>query len=125
MSTKSTPKVPEVAEPLLIEVKVAENRAEMSLAIPRELIYFRGHFPAFAVLPGVVQIDWVMIYGRRYLKIGDATAQTLQVKFRKIIRPGDRLTLTIVNEPAHSRMQFSYASTEGTLSSGRIGLERQ
>jgi 3-hydroxymyristoyl/3-hydroxydecanoyl-(acyl carrier protein) dehydratase len=123
MSTEPSRRLPEVTEPLLVEVKIADHSVEMSLAIPQELIYFRGHFPALAVLPGVVQIDWVMLYGRRYLKIGEATARTLQVKFRKIIRPRDYLTLTIVHQPARAQIQFTYADMAGTLSSGRIGLE--
>src|SRR5277367_4585028 len=123
MNTESPRRLPEVTEPVLIEVKIADYSVEMSLTIPPELIYFRGHFPAFTVLPGVVQIDWVMFYGRRYLKIGDATARTLQVKFRKIIRPRDHLTLTIVHQPARSQIPFTYANMAGILSSGRIGLE--
>lgn len=122
MGTELERKSPEVTEPLVIEVAAAGDRVEMSLAVPPELIYFRGHFPAYPVLSGVVQIHWAMTYGRRYLKIGDATAQTLQIKFRQMIRPGDRLLLTIVHEPARSQLQFTYASAEGTMSSGRIGL---
>ncbi|MBF6568205.1 MAG: hypothetical protein IVW54_04925 [Candidatus Binataceae bacterium] len=115
--------VPEVTQPLLIEAKLADGQIELSLTIPPELIYFRGHFPGFAILPGVVQIEWVMGYSKRYFKLGDSTARTMQIKFRQLIRPGDRLQLTLTYQPAHSQIQFVYANAEGTLSSGRIGLE--
>lgn len=110
-------------EPLLLEVKAAINTVELSLAMPHDLMYFRGHFPTLAVLPGVVQIDWVMNYGRRYFNLGDVSARTLRIKFRRLIRPGDRLVLTLAYQPTRNQIEFSYADPAGTLSSGRIGLE--
>ena len=113
----------EVTEPLLLEVKAATNTVALSLAMPPDLLYFRGHFPTLAVLPGVVQIDWVMNYSRRYFALGEVAARTLRIKFRRLIRPGDRLLLTLAYQPGRSQIEFSYADPEGILSSGRIGLE--
>ena len=113
-----------VTEPLLIEAGLAESQVELSLVIPPDLVYLRGHFPTFPVLPGVVQIDWVMGFSRRYFNLGAVTARTLQIKFRRVMRPGDRVLLTLIHQPARAQIQFTYASTEGTLSSGRIGLEQ-
>lgn len=114
----------EVVEPLLLEVKVAGNRVELSLAIPHDLIYFRGHFPNFAILPGVVQIEWVMRYAKRYLSFENISAATLRIKFRRPILPDDRLLLTLDHRPLRSQLDFTYAGSKGTASSGRIGLER-
>lgn len=113
----------EVTEPQLIGVTVAEGRVEMYLVIPSDLIYFRGHFPDFAVLPGVVQIDWAMIYSQRYFNLIDISAGSLQIKFHQVIRPGDHVLLTLVHRPMHAQIQFTYTAKEATLSSGRIGLE--
>ena len=113
----------EVTEPLLIEAKLAASRVELSLAIPHDLVYFRGHFPTFAMLPGVVQIEWVMSYSSRYFNLGEASARTLRIKFSRLIRPRDRLLLTLAYQPIRNQIEFTYASTEGILSSGRIGLE--
>jgi 3-hydroxymyristoyl/3-hydroxydecanoyl-(acyl carrier protein) dehydratase len=123
MSAESQRTAPDVTEPLLVEVKAAANTVALSLAIPHELMYFRGHFPTLAVLPGVAQVDWVMKYGRRYFNLGDVAARTLRIKFRRLIRPGDRLVLTLAYQPARKQIEFSYADTEGVLSSGRVGLE--
>jgi 3-hydroxymyristoyl/3-hydroxydecanoyl-(acyl carrier protein) dehydratase len=123
MSAESQRTAPDVTEPLLVEVKAAANTVALSLAIPHELMYFRGHFPTLAVLPGVAQVDWVMNYGRRYFNLGDVAARTLRIKFRRLIRPGDRLVLTLAYQPARKQIEFSYADTEGVLSSGRVGLE--
>jgi len=113
----------QVTEPLLLEDRITESQVELRLAIPPDLVYFHGHFPTFAILPGVVQVDWAMGFSKRYFNLGEATARTLQIKFRRIIRPGDYLLLTLTYQPARAQIQFSYANAEGTLSSGRIGLE--
>jgi 3-hydroxymyristoyl/3-hydroxydecanoyl-(acyl carrier protein) dehydratase len=114
---------PDVTEPLLLEATATVNTVALSLAIPHELMYFRGHFPTLAVLPGVVQLDWVMNYGRHYFNLGDVAARTLRIKFRRLIRPGDRLVLTLSYQPPRNQIEFSYADREGVLSSGRMGLE--
>lgn len=123
MSEGLQPSEAAVTEPQIIEVRVADCRVEMSLAIPVGLVYFQGHFPAFPVLPGVVQIDWVVTYSKRYFNLGDAAARTLQIKFRQIIRPGERLLLTLLHQQLNSQIQFTYANAEGISSSGRIGFE--
>jgi 3-hydroxymyristoyl/3-hydroxydecanoyl-(acyl carrier protein) dehydratase len=123
MSEGLQPSGAAVTEPQIVEVRVADLRVEMSLAIPPGLVYFQGHFPAFPILPGVVQIDWVVIYSKRYFNLADAAARTLQIKFRQIIRPGERLLLTLIHQQSNSQIQFTYANAEGISSSGRIGFE--
>jgi 3-hydroxymyristoyl/3-hydroxydecanoyl-(acyl carrier protein) dehydratase len=123
MSEDLGPSTSAITEPQIIDVKGGDRRVEMSLAIPPALVYFHGHFPAFPILPGVVQIDWVVNYSKRYFNLGDATARTLQIKFRQIIRPGERLLLTLIQQELNSQIQFSYANAGGISSSGRIGFE--
>jgi 3-hydroxymyristoyl/3-hydroxydecanoyl-(acyl carrier protein) dehydratase len=113
-----------VIEPVLLEAKIAASRVELSLAISHDLIYFRGHFPNFAILPGVVQIEWVMGYAKRHFPLENVSAGNLRVKFRRPILPGDRLLLTLDYQPLRNQLEFTYAGPTGIASSGRIGLER-
>lgn len=113
----------EVTEPFLLEITVAAHRVELSLAIPHDLIYFRGHFPNFAILPGVVQIAWVMGFSQRYFPVQHTSVGTLRVKFRRPILPGDRLLLTLDHHPLRNQLDFTYAGPEGIAASGRIGLD--
>lgn len=112
----------QVIEPHLLKFKDRGGTVELSLVIPHDLMYFRGHFPTLPILPGVVQIAWAMNYSRRHFDLGESCAKTLRIKFRRLIRPGDRLVLTLVHRTAHSEIEFSYTDQQGTLSSGRIGL---
>jgi len=112
----------EVKDPLVIDIMRSESRVDLNLAIPDALIYFRGHFPGFAVLPGVVQLDWALGFGKRYFPLQDALPEALRVKFRKLIRQGDRVTLSIRYLPARNRIEFVYSNTDGIFSSGQIGF---
>lgn len=123
MSVEPQHTAPEVTEPLLLEITATANTVALSLLIPLDLMYFRGHFPTLAVLPGVVQLNWVVNYGRRYFNLGEVSARTLRIKFHRVIRPGDRLLLTLAHQVPRNQIEFSYADREGVLSSGRVGLE--
>jgi len=112
-----------VTEPVLFDEKLALNRVELNLMIPRGLIYFRGHFPNFPILPGIVQIEWAVEYARHYFELASASVGSLQVKFRQPISPGDHLWLTIEHHVTRQQIVFTYEGRDGVVSSGRVGLE--
>lgn len=95
---------------------------EIELVPRRTLLYFDGHFPGYAILPGVVQVDWALRFARRHLDLGPAAARTVQVKFRKPIRPDTPLTLALALPASHQRLTFSYRDAEGICSSGQLGF---
>jgi len=58
--------------------------------------WFAGHFPGDPVLPGIAQLGMVRetacrVFGERFRLSGFS-----RIKFKKIIRPGDRLKITLV-----------------------------
>ena len=108
-------------EPVICAVNTADRRVDFDLLIPETLSFFRGHFPGFPVLPGVVQVHWATGYGRRYFGVGQVTS--LQVKFRSIIVPGERIRLTLAHRPESSRFDFEYSESENVRSSGTITFE--
>ena len=90
------------------------------LIIPEALLYFRGHFPGFAILPGVVQLDWAIRYGTDYFALGAVGPKTIRIKFRKPIRPNHRLTLSLKHIRSRNSIQFEYNDAHGACSSGQI-----
>lgn len=124
MTTDTTPTIAVVTAPQISEVTLDANTVAMTIVIPRDLDYFRGHFPSLAVLPGVVQLDWALQYAKLYLDLAPAWARTLRIKFRRLIRPGDRLILTVTYRSARDEIEFTFAGDDGLRSSGRIGLAR-
>lgn len=94
----------------------------LELAIPTDLDCFRGHFPGCPILPGVVQLDWAIRLADEYLGTGRDVARILALKFRRIVRPGARLTLWLT--PSADGMSFRYEGDGEICSSGRIACAR-
>ena len=110
----------EILNPEVIEVARSDERVELKLIIPEALLYFRGHFPGFAILPGVVQLDWAIRYGTDYFALGAVGPKTIRIKFRKPIRPNHRLTLSLKHIRSRNSIQFEYNDAHGACSSGQI-----
>jgi acyl-CoA synthetase (AMP-forming)/AMP-acid ligase II len=82
--------------------------------------YLKGHFPGQPILPGVVQIDWLVWLTRELLGL-DAEFAGLEVaKFRRVIRPGSRLQVHLANDEARSRTRYQIAIGDDICATGRI-----
>jgi len=82
--------------------------------------WFAGHFPGWPILPGVVQLDWALTLAQAHLDLGGGAAGAVQVKFKRPLRPGDRLTLRLSHDPARHRLDFEYCRDGQSCASGRI-----
>lgn len=112
----------EIYQPEITEIARSEDRVELRMIVPEALLYFRGHFPNFAILPGIVQLDWAIKFAAQYLAHGSAAPGTIRIKFRKPIRPNHRVTLTLKYVRARNRIQFDYWDADGMCSSGEFGF---
>ena len=111
-------------EPELIAFRAEEHAAELDLRLQPELLYFQGHFPETKILPGVVQLDWALRFGRRFLAIGNGAPSGIQLKFRRLIAPGSLVTLRLahLSAPAGRALGFEYRGDEAVYSTGSIKL---
>lgn len=73
--------------------------------------FFQGHFPELPVMPGVLQIEalaqTMAVYVARQEGFGDRIglfAAIEDCRFKRIVQPGDRLTLEITMEKLGRRM---------------------
>jgi len=95
----------------------------LHLAVPLDLGYFSGHFPSTPVLPGVAQISWAQQLARAY--IPELPAQFIAMealKFQHLIRPGDRLHLTLRFDGEKGKLHFAFKNGDAPCSSGRMCL---
>ncbi len=67
--------------------------------------FFQGHFPELPVMPGVLQVEalaqTMAVYVARQERFGDRIglfAGIDDVRFKRIVQPGDRLTLEVTME---------------------------
>jgi acyl-coenzyme A synthetase/AMP-(fatty) acid ligase/3-hydroxymyristoyl/3-hydroxydecanoyl-(acyl carrier protein) dehydratase len=109
--------------PLAISESIEPAGAVCELVVPRDLAYFSGHYDGFPLVPGAVQVLWVTtVLGRMLGR--DATASRMEaIKFRNVMKPGQRFTMTIDLDAAKSRASFTLAHEGRVFSSGRLAIQ--
>lgn len=106
--------------PDIISIESDHNRVLIHLHIPAGLVYFPGHFPAYPVLPGVVQLQWAEEFARQQGMLDDLTFSRVErLKFMRVISTEYTVQLTL-ERPKPDTISFSYHSEHGLHSSGRI-----
>jgi 3-hydroxyacyl-[acyl-carrier-protein] dehydratase len=111
-------------EPVILAQRSTDaDSMAFDLDLPAEHPAFAGHFPGQKVLPGVVQIDWAVRLAETHLNSRLPAAQDFQVKFRRVIAPGDAATLELRIERARGALHFTYRVGDGIASTGRCRLE--
>ncbi|MGF1828569.1 3-hydroxyacyl-ACP dehydratase [Photobacterium angustum] len=117
--------------PTLLAQHIDGYKAEITLRPDNQLSDFKGHFPAFPLLPGVSQIDWAVHFAKQCLPDMPTSFNGMDViKFQEPILPDSTITLTLEWRDDQQKLHFSYTSIDanGTLhkhSSGKIKLGRQ
>lgn len=104
--------------PALRAVAPTDAGQDLTLLIDPALPQFAGHFPGHPILAGVVQLEWAEMFGRERFGITGEFAGMDALKFQRVIRPQQRVTLSLTW--AAGRLGFSYRSDEGQHASGRL-----
>lgn len=111
---------PKTVEPLAS--READGEWLLELEVPLDLAHFSGHFPRTPVLPGVVQIDWAQQLARQLMDLPPRFAGMEVLKFQQLVRPGDRLQLSLRFDADKGKLYFAFRNGEAACSSGRILL---
>jgi 3-hydroxymyristoyl/3-hydroxydecanoyl-(acyl carrier protein) dehydratase len=91
---------------------------EIDLLVPASLDFFPDHFPRLGILPGVVQLDWAIAFGREHLPVAGDFRGLRAVKFQNPILPDTALTLTLTLH-APGELSFAYRAGQRAFSAGR------
>ena len=87
--------------------------------ISEDLSWFRGHFPGFPVLPGVVQLRWAVELAQENFGFEGGPHEIMRLKFKSIIVPPVAIELTLT-QTAPAQAQFKYTGQGKEYSQGRL-----
>ena len=104
--------------PQVLARRDVEGRTELDLEVQPGNPWFEGHFPQFAILPGVVQIGWAAHFAHALHHLGPGVTSMDQIKFKRPILPGARITLTLKPDAAAKKLRYEYQDAEFSYSSG-------
>jgi 3-hydroxymyristoyl/3-hydroxydecanoyl-(acyl carrier protein) dehydratase len=114
---------PHKARPILPRQRLLERdamRAVFELVAPSDLLYFDGHFSQAPILPGVVQLDWAIAFGRAHFDLPPVFLGVHALKFQRVIQPEMAFQLELRHEQQKSSLSFRFSSAAGQHASGRI-----
>ena len=108
--------------PQILDSSIDKESGEhiLQLIVPNDLLYLEGHFPGKPILPGVVQVGWVMHFCRELFGVSSNFLRLEAIKFQKVIIPGERIYLGIRWNKEKNMLTFHYTSKDHSLSSGRV-----
>jgi acyl-CoA synthetase (AMP-forming)/AMP-acid ligase II/3-hydroxymyristoyl/3-hydroxydecanoyl-(acyl carrier protein) dehydratase len=105
------------------EFRVLERQADacvVDLWVSPTAPFFAGHFPGQPVLPGVVQIDWLVWLSRQLLGVEAGFSGLEAAKFRRVILPKSRLNVSLRHDVAAHRTSYQIRQSGDVCATGRI-----
>jgi len=107
-------------QPIECRVHQSDRHAVFKLIAPSDLLYFDGHFRDMPILAGVVQIEWIIGFGRQCFDLPPFFRAIHALKFHRVISPKLPITLELMHDPLTSCLSFNISSQLGPHASGRI-----
>ena len=92
--------------------------------VPEQLACWPGHFPGWPVVPGALQLHWVLVLAARWLERPLSLTRIERMKFSSPIGPGQRLDLLLERKPGE-RVAFRFFDGERLFSSGLLDVTGQ
>jgi len=99
-----------------------ENSVSLIFTIPKDSLYFDGHFPDYPVLPAVAQIDIVVNFALENFGTDIIISQIKRTKFLKVITPSLSLLLKLEKKETSLNFKMTTPDSSEVYSSGSIIL---
>ena len=112
-------------DPELLAERRGDSHHEFDLRVPEHLAVWPGHFPEFFVVPGVLQVDWVLRVASDRLGLAGAPRRIEALKFKTPLRPQQLFTLSLDVAADGSVLDFEMAGPGEVFSTGRFHRDRE
>jgi 3-hydroxymyristoyl/3-hydroxydecanoyl-(acyl carrier protein) dehydratase len=108
--------------PTIVSQHRDAERSELEILVDLSNPWFDGHFPQFAILPGVVQIGWAEHFARALYGFDTGVSLLEQIKFKRPILPGARLTLVLKPDMPARKLRYEYRDADTSYSTGMLNF---
>lgn len=108
--------------PLILEERVNTNIVEVDMIFPEHSNFFKGHFPKFPILPGVVSLYFVTFFANEFFKTELSPQIIRKIKFSQLIFPNKKVTLRLKN--SEKSVDFEIFSHQNNFVSGIVSKEK-
>ena len=99
------------------------KRARAMLRIPADLPCLPGHFDTAPVVPGVVQIDWAVHFGKQLLQIPGEFAGMENIKFKQLLVPFEQAELELAFDTEKQKLSYRFFWENDEFSSGKLSFQ--
>lgn len=106
-----------LVEPFVTQVVQDATSWRATLVFDADAPYFEGHFPGFAVLPGVVQLGLAQHFAEVFLRRSITLTAVKKMKFTRVVVPGDTVGLTLTRK-GDGEVCYEYRKGEDVCASG-------
>lgn len=101
------PRWPSVLDEPVKDRPVADGQPiRITLLASAQLAGFIGHFPQFALLPGVVQVDWASHFSQRTFGLPNQIISVERLKFTYPIQPNNQVILELIKKEFTVEFRF-------------------
>jgi 3-hydroxymyristoyl/3-hydroxydecanoyl-(acyl carrier protein) dehydratase len=104
-------------------VPTAPGTLRCNLAVPLDLAVFEGHFDAMPIVPGVLQIGWMIELAASHLGTPDQLRAIASAKFQRLVQPGMDVSVLLAWDPARNELRFDWQSGATRVSAARLVLQ--
>lgn len=110
-----------VIKPIVLhQQEITADEYLFHLQIPLDLLYFRGHFDNFHLVPGVIQLKWFIELLQQCGWLKQHPLQIENLKFQNFLRPADTVELHLKRDCVRQKITFQCIMNEKKISSGRM-----
>jgi 3-hydroxymyristoyl/3-hydroxydecanoyl-(acyl carrier protein) dehydratase len=108
--------------PTVLEERRQANELVRRLEVPEDLAQLDGHFDDFPVVPGVVQLGWVLAAAAAWCGRAPRLSCLEALKFPEPLLPGRQVTLELERADGGRLLRFRICAEGSVFASGRATL---
>ena len=111
-----------VAEPIVQNLNKTDNSIDGDLVFLGDSAYFKGHFDNCPILPGVIQLHFVIKFIQTFFHKNVKAYDIIKLKFTNLILPDTAVHFKLC-KLSDNEFSFDYENGDVKYSSGKIVIK--